>query len=165
MGQQLAAVAQVATAPGQHVQTSTETLQQAPEDPSKTVGWEGLPHVHQQQLTSLAPVGLDSAGDGGEEAGLISPEAALAATQDEREGECDPPTADGGHDPSAEHEHPSEGEDDGPKPKRPAGTQQCPRCSSQNTKFCYYNNYNIKQPRYYCRVSTTQAQDLPRQLI
>ncbi|KAF6253008.1 Dof domain, zinc finger-domain-containing protein, partial [Scenedesmus sp. NREL 46B-D3] len=27
----------------------------------------------------------------------------------------------------------------------------CPRCSSKNTKFCYYNNYNVKQPRYYCR--------------
>jgi hypothetical protein len=38
------------------------------------------------------------------------------------------------------------------KPKRPAGTEQCPRCNSKNTKFCYYNNYNIKQPRYYCRV-------------
>lgn len=40
------------------------------------------------------------------------------------------------------------------KVKRPAGTQQCPRCNSKNTKFCYYNNYNVKQPRYYCRVST-----------
>ncbi|XP_071728534.1 dof zinc finger protein DOF5.8-like [Rutidosis leptorrhynchoides] len=27
----------------------------------------------------------------------------------------------------------------------------CPRCNSSNTKFCYYNNYNLSQPRYYCR--------------
>jgi hypothetical protein len=41
------------------------------------------------------------------------------------------------------------------KVKKPPGAQQCPRCSSKNTKFCYYNNYNIKQPRYYCRVSAS----------
>lgn len=40
-----------------------------------------------------------------------------------------------------------------PKPKlpRPSGVQPCPRCGSNDTKFCYYNNYNIKQPRYYCK--------------
>ncbi|KAJ8506424.1 hypothetical protein OPV22_007310 [Ensete ventricosum] len=27
----------------------------------------------------------------------------------------------------------------------------CPRCNSTNTKFCYYNNYSLAQPRYYCR--------------
>ncbi|XP_013647345.2 dof zinc finger protein DOF4.4-like [Brassica napus] len=27
----------------------------------------------------------------------------------------------------------------------------CPRCSSDNTKFCYYNNYSVSQPRYNCR--------------
>ncbi|KAL5730216.1 hypothetical protein ACHQM5_003066 [Ranunculus cassubicifolius] len=27
----------------------------------------------------------------------------------------------------------------------------CPRCDSLNTKFCYYNNYNRSQPRYYCK--------------
>ncbi|KAJ4868384.1 Cyclic dof factor 5 [Raphanus sativus] len=27
----------------------------------------------------------------------------------------------------------------------------CPRCESVNTKFCYYNNYNVSQPRYFCR--------------
>ncbi|KAG2249107.1 hypothetical protein Bca52824_088735 [Brassica carinata] len=24
----------------------------------------------------------------------------------------------------------------------------CPRCNSKNTKFCYYNNYSVSQPRY-----------------
>lgn len=28
----------------------------------------------------------------------------------------------------------------------------CPRCSSNNTKFCYYNNYSLSQPRYFCKT-------------
>ncbi|KAJ6839074.1 putative dof zinc finger protein DOF4.6 isoform X1 [Iris pallida] len=28
----------------------------------------------------------------------------------------------------------------------------CPRCSSPNTKFCYYNNYSLTQPRYFCKA-------------
>ncbi|XP_042449181.1 dof zinc finger protein DOF4.5-like [Zingiber officinale] len=28
----------------------------------------------------------------------------------------------------------------------------CARCASDDTKFCYYNNYNTSQPRYYCRT-------------
>ncbi|KAG6423654.1 hypothetical protein SASPL_114056 [Salvia splendens] len=28
---------------------------------------------------------------------------------------------------------------------------RCPRCDSTNTKFCYYNNYSLSQPRYYCK--------------
>uniref|UniRef100_A0A7N0RHA0 Dof zinc finger protein n=1 Tax=Kalanchoe fedtschenkoi TaxID=63787 RepID=A0A7N0RHA0_KALFE len=28
---------------------------------------------------------------------------------------------------------------------------KCPRCDSSNTKFCYYNNYNLSQPRHYCK--------------
>ncbi|XP_038895823.1 dof zinc finger protein DOF4.6-like [Benincasa hispida] len=27
----------------------------------------------------------------------------------------------------------------------------CPRCNSNNTKFCYYNNYSLAQPRYFCK--------------
>nr|WDD38919.1 dof zinc finger protein [Fagopyrum tataricum] len=27
----------------------------------------------------------------------------------------------------------------------------CPRCASTNTKFCYYNNYSLAQPRYFCK--------------
>ncbi|XP_038679396.1 dof zinc finger protein DOF1.2-like [Tripterygium wilfordii] len=26
-----------------------------------------------------------------------------------------------------------------------------PRCASPNTKFCYYNNYSLSQPRYFCK--------------
>eukprot|EP00892_Ulva_mutabilis_P007366 jgi/Ulvmu1/5000/UM021_0017.1 len=42
-----------------------------------------------------------------------------------------------------------------PKLPRPEGPPpQCPRCNADtiNTKFCYYNNYNINQPRYYCKA-------------
>ncbi|KAK8641293.1 hypothetical protein V6N13_010708 [Hibiscus sabdariffa] len=28
---------------------------------------------------------------------------------------------------------------------------KCPRCDSTNTKFCYYNNYSLSQPRYFCK--------------
>lgn len=29
---------------------------------------------------------------------------------------------------------------------------KCPRCDSINTKFCYYNNYNLTQPRHFCKT-------------
>ncbi|CAH8355483.1 unnamed protein product [Eruca vesicaria subsp. sativa] len=29
---------------------------------------------------------------------------------------------------------------------------KCPRCDSSNTKFCYYNNYSLSQPRYFCKA-------------
>ncbi|VFQ76741.1 unnamed protein product [Cuscuta campestris] len=39
------------------------------------------------------------------------------------------------------------------KKPRPADGQtlKCPRCDSANTKFCYYNNYSLSQPRYFCK--------------
>ncbi|GLJ43053.1 hypothetical protein SUGI_0893780 [Cryptomeria japonica] len=33
----------------------------------------------------------------------------------------------------------------------PAQALKCPRCESMNTKFCYYNNYNLSQPRHFCK--------------
>ncbi|KAG1347361.1 dof zinc finger protein DOF1.7-like [Cocos nucifera] len=35
-------------------------------------------------------------------------------------------------------------------PQRPRLPLKCPRCGSCDTKFCYYNNYSLSQPRYYC---------------
>lgn len=29
--------------------------------------------------------------------------------------------------------------------------ESCPRCGCSNTKFCYYNNYSLTQPRYFCK--------------
>uniref|UniRef100_M8CGW7 Dof zinc finger protein n=1 Tax=Aegilops tauschii TaxID=37682 RepID=M8CGW7_AEGTA len=37
------------------------------------------------------------------------------------------------------------------KLKKPDKILPCPRCSSMDTKFCYYNNYNINQPRHFCK--------------
>ncbi|GFY88458.1 cycling DOF factor 3 [Actinidia rufa] len=36
-------------------------------------------------------------------------------------------------------------------PKKPDKILPCPRCSSSETKFCYFNNYNVNQPRYFCK--------------
>ncbi|KAK4782855.1 hypothetical protein SAY86_007229 [Trapa natans] len=35
--------------------------------------------------------------------------------------------------------------------KRPDKIIPCPRCKSMETKFCYFNNYNVNQPRHYCK--------------
>ncbi|KAK4286481.1 hypothetical protein QN277_003032 [Acacia crassicarpa] len=37
-----------------------------------------------------------------------------------------------------------------PRPQ-PEEALKCPRCDSTNTKFCYYNNYSLSQPRYFCK--------------
>lgn len=41
----------------------------------------------------------------------------------------------------------------GSKPclKKPDKILPCPRCESMDTKFCYYNNYNVNQPRHFCK--------------
>ncbi|KAK4493404.1 hypothetical protein RD792_017695 [Penstemon davidsonii] len=36
-------------------------------------------------------------------------------------------------------------------PLPPPPPQNCQRCESSNTKFCYYNNYSTSQPRYFCK--------------
>ncbi|KAL0925685.1 hypothetical protein M5K25_004050 [Dendrobium thyrsiflorum] len=33
-----------------------------------------------------------------------------------------------------------------------AASLPCPRCKSQETKFCYFNNYNVNQPRHFCKA-------------
>ncbi|WOL04371.1 dof zinc finger protein DOF5.3-like isoform X1 [Canna indica] len=38
-----------------------------------------------------------------------------------------------------------------PRPQ-PEQALKCPRCASTNTKFCYYNNYSLSQPRYFCKA-------------
>ncbi|XP_037470885.1 dof zinc finger protein DOF5.1-like [Triticum dicoccoides] len=35
---------------------------------------------------------------------------------------------------------------------RPVPGLNCPRCDSTNTKFCYFNNYSLTQPRHFCRA-------------
>ncbi|GJR56176.1 DOF zinc finger protein DOF5.7-like protein [Tanacetum coccineum] len=36
--------------------------------------------------------------------------------------------------------------------KPPEQIVKCPRCDSPNTKFCYYNNYSLTQPRHFCKT-------------
>lgn len=36
-------------------------------------------------------------------------------------------------------------------PKKPDKIIPCPRCNSMDTKFCYFNNYNVSQPRHFCK--------------
>lgn len=94
------------------------------------------------------------------QADMVDPaEAAARARWAEAQGENDaaPEAVEGSNQPedntTQQHGGGKSSTDGHSKVKRPPGTQQCPRCSSKNTKFCYYNNYNVKQPRYYCRVS------------
>ncbi|KAK2381028.1 cyclic dof factor [Trifolium repens] len=35
--------------------------------------------------------------------------------------------------------------------KKPDKIIPCPRCNSMETKFCYFNNYNVNQPRHFCK--------------
>ncbi|XP_027348349.1 dof zinc finger protein DOF1.4-like [Abrus precatorius] len=35
--------------------------------------------------------------------------------------------------------------------QQPQQHQKCPRCDSLNTKFCYFNNYSLSQPRHFCK--------------
>lgn len=35
---------------------------------------------------------------------------------------------------------------------QPDAALKCPRCESANTKFCYYNNYSLSQPRHFCKT-------------
>ncbi|KAI3452293.1 hypothetical protein Pfo_008958 [Paulownia fortunei] len=35
--------------------------------------------------------------------------------------------------------------------KKPDKILPCPRCNSMDTKFCYFNNYNVNQPRHFCK--------------
>ncbi|KAK1422316.1 hypothetical protein QVD17_25344 [Tagetes erecta] len=35
--------------------------------------------------------------------------------------------------------------------KKPDKILPCPRCDSMNTKFCYFNNSNVNQPRHFCK--------------
>ncbi|KAL1335810.1 hypothetical protein HN51_030257 [Arachis hypogaea] len=42
-------------------------------------------------------------------------------------------------------------EEDQTVEKKPDKIIACPRCKSMETKFCYFNNYNVNQPRHFCK--------------
>ncbi|CAK9181490.1 unnamed protein product [Ilex paraguariensis] len=35
---------------------------------------------------------------------------------------------------------------------QPEAALKCPRCDSTDTKFCYFNNYSLSQPRHFCKA-------------
>lgn len=39
-----------------------------------------------------------------------------------------------------------------PRLPHPESGLKCPRCDSTNTKFCYFNNNSVSQPRHFCRT-------------
>ncbi|KAI9381846.1 hypothetical protein POPTR_014G036600v4 [Populus trichocarpa] len=50
--------------------------------------------------------------------------------------------------------HPTEAQNTMGATHQPPKTTEplpCPRCNSTTTKFCYYNNYNLSQPRHFCK--------------
>ncbi|TKY60036.1 Cyclic dof factor 4 [Spatholobus suberectus] len=50
-----------------------------------------------------------------------------------------------------ERKEDKKGSEDGTEEKRPDKIIPCPRCKSMETKFCYFNNYNVNQPRHFCK--------------
>ncbi|KAE9591339.1 hypothetical protein Lal_00038612 [Lupinus albus] len=43
------------------------------------------------------------------------------------------------------------GKEDETVEKKQEKIKACPRCKSMETKFCYFNNYNVNQPRHFCK--------------
>ncbi|KAJ0975567.1 hypothetical protein J5N97_017532 [Dioscorea zingiberensis] len=43
------------------------------------------------------------------------------------------------------------GSDQAKAPQETRQSTSMPSCNSMDTKFCYYNNYNVNQPRYFCK--------------
>ncbi|XP_072960446.1 dof zinc finger protein DOF5.3-like [Typha angustifolia] len=53
--------------------------------------------------------------------------------------------------PRATQEQKPQGQQEKKVRPHPEQALKCPRCDSTNTKFCYYNNYSLSQPRYFCK--------------
>ncbi|CAD6212575.1 unnamed protein product [Miscanthus lutarioriparius] len=49
------------------------------------------------------------------------------------------------------HQKPGDAASQREKLKKPDKVLPCPRCNSMDTKFCYFNNYNVNQPRHFCK--------------
>jgi len=50
------------------------------------------------------------------------------------------------------HHHHQQEEQQQQQQKQNQEPLRCPRCDSTNTKFCYYNNYSLSQPRHFCKA-------------
>uniref|UniRef100_A0A0D9XJJ0 Dof-type domain-containing protein n=1 Tax=Leersia perrieri TaxID=77586 RepID=A0A0D9XJJ0_9ORYZ len=71
-----------------------------------------------------------------------SPRSEVDDGDDTATAKSSPPTTGGGSGEAAKEKE---------KLKKPDKILPCPRCSSMDTKFCYFNNYNVNQPRHFCK--------------
>ncbi|XP_062207856.1 cyclic dof factor 2-like isoform X2 [Phragmites australis] len=70
----------------------------------------------------------------------------------EDQGQMNSPEDKAASDPKGENEKTANDESGQDKAlKKPDKILPCPRCNSMDTKFCYYNNYNVNQPRHFCK--------------
>ncbi|KAL6544852.1 hypothetical protein OROMI_023714 [Orobanche minor] len=53
--------------------------------------------------------------------------------------------------PNDDHHEEPDDPDDPTVEKKADKIIPCPRCKSMETKFCYFNNYNVNQPRHFCK--------------
>ncbi|ESQ45826.1 hypothetical protein EUTSA_v10010412mg [Eutrema salsugineum] len=95
-----------------------------------------------------------SGGDGGEvkSAGKLTPELSDKCNDNSHDKEEATSTDQIEISDSPEDNHQQQTTTDGKILKKPTKILPCPRCKSMETKFCYYNNYNINQPRHFCKA-------------
>ncbi|TVU44378.1 hypothetical protein EJB05_03815 [Eragrostis curvula] len=95
------------------------------------------PHHHQQhQLPPVPPPGA-----------LMAPRPDMAMVGAATGGAGGGPTADSAVRPGSMTERARLAKIPQPEPGL-----KCPRCESTNTKFCYFNNYSLSQPRHFCKT-------------
>mmetsp|Transcript_13689 Transcript_13689/g.43250 ORF Transcript_13689/g.43250 Transcript_13689/m.43250 type:complete len:642 (+) Transcript_13689:416-2341(+) len=94
----------------------------------------------------VPPVAPEMPSEGGDAAPMVAP--ALTAEDGPKE---DGAEENRGEDAQATTAPSADGNGERPKLPRPDKPVKCPRCESDDTKFCYYNNYNVKQPRHFCK--------------
>ncbi|OWM64572.1 hypothetical protein CDL15_Pgr020539 [Punica granatum] len=101
---------------------------------------KGNPTTSTQEDETLRPIGEDS----------TDPDAASGISENNKTTSVDKESAT--QKPSKSDEEQSETSNTQEKPlKKPDKILPCPRCNSMDTKFCYYNNYNVNQPRHFCK--------------
>ncbi|PKA66650.1 Cyclic dof factor 3 [Apostasia shenzhenica] len=104
-----------------------------------------------------APMAAGDGGGGNDEKASSNEEAnhrAEKARSPHEEVENEPAifTEEEGKEPKYDEQQKESGRNQQAKPlKKPDRILPCPRCNSMETKFCYFNNYNVNQPRHFCK--------------
>ncbi|KAK4430006.1 Cyclic dof factor 2 [Sesamum alatum] len=130
--------------------------------PDKIVSDSQVPEDRQSSSTTSTSQDSKDVSEGGltgskhEDESMNPIEETLTEAATSSEITDDPGTPDLEKDPSSpenpKEEEPSESDASQEKTlKKPDKILPCPRCNSMDTKFCYYNNYNVNQPRHFCK--------------